>query len=160
MESSSSSQPSEIPSSSQPSMVLLVLVNVEPRHILRELNLFCYRTGWTLVLCYSAEEAAEYLENLHISRYKNEQCAVNAIQERKRKRLGLAENYDEFNQAVSFLTAIRSVTTTDAQRLLATFGSVRKIANADIDRLLLCPGLGPTKAGKIHAFFRASFRRM
>ncbi|EJW84471.1 helix-hairpin-helix domain-containing protein family protein [Wuchereria bancrofti] len=64
--------------------ILLVLVNVEPRHILRELNLFCYRTGWTLMLCYSAEEAAEYLENLHISRNRNEQSAINAMQERKK----------------------------------------------------------------------------
>lgn len=80
-----------------------MLVNVEPRYILRELNLFCYRTGWTLLLCYSAEEAAEYLENLHISRNKNEQSAVNAIQERKRKRLGLTDSDDEFNQ-VLYLT--------------------------------------------------------
>ncbi|VDN03612.1 unnamed protein product [Thelazia callipaeda] len=120
--------------------VLLVLVNVDPRHILRELNLFCYRTGWTLILCYSAEEAAEYLENLHISRNKNEQSAVSAMQERKNKRLGLQSDNDaEFNQAVKFLTVIRSLTTSDAHRLIATFGSIQKIANADVDRLLLCP---------------------
>lgn len=140
--------------------VLLVLVNVEPRHILRELNLFCYRTGWTLMLCYSAEEAAEYLENLYISRNKNEQSAVNAIQERKRKRLGLPDDDDDgFHQAVQFLTAVRSVTISDAERLLATFGSIRKIANADVERLLLCPGLGPIKAENIHSFFRTSFQK-
>ncbi|VIO97383.1 Helix-hairpin-helix motif family protein [Brugia malayi] len=139
--------------------ILLVLVNVEPRHILRELNLFCYRTGWTLMLCYSAEEAAEYLENLHISRNRNEQSAINAMQERKKKRLCLPDEDNEFHQAVKFLTVIRSLTVSDAQRLIATFGSIRKIANADIDRLLLCPGLGPTKAGNIHAFFRSSFQK-
>ncbi|VDK78754.1 unnamed protein product [Litomosoides sigmodontis] len=138
--------------------ILLVLVNVEPRHILRELNLFCYRSDWTLVLCYSAEEAAEYLENLHISRNKNEQSAVNAVQERKRKRLCLPDDDNELHQAAKFLTVIRSLTISDAQRLIATFGSVQKIANADIDRLLLCPGLGPTKAGNIHAFFRTAFQ--
>lgn len=61
-------------------------------------------------------------------------------------------------QAAKFLTVIRSLTISDAQRLIATFGSIQKIANADIDRLLLCPGLGPTKAGNIHAFFRTDFQ--
>uniref|UniRef100_A0A1I7VMB4 Cytosolic Fe-S cluster assembly factor NUBP1 homolog n=1 Tax=Loa loa TaxID=7209 RepID=A0A1I7VMB4_LOALO len=121
--------------------ILLVLVNVEPRHILRELNLFCYRTAWTLMLCYSAEEAAEYLENLHISRSRNEQSAINAMQERKRKRLCLSDDDNELHQAIKFLTIIRSLTISDAQRLIAIFGSIRRIANADIDRLLLCPGL-------------------
>ncbi|CAG9535908.1 unnamed protein product [Cercopithifilaria johnstoni] len=139
--------------------ILLVLVNVEPRHILRELNLFCYRTGWTLMLCYSAEEAAEYLENLYFSKNKNEQSAVNAVQERKRKRLCLPEDDNELHQAAKFLTVIRSLTISDAQRLIATFGSIRKIANADIDRLLLCPGLGPTKARNVHAFFRTTFQK-
>lgn len=88
--------------------VLLVLVNVEPRHILRELNLFCYRTGWTLLLCYSAEEAAEYLENLHISRNKNEQNAVNTVQERKKKQLTSPDDDSELHQ-VSYSFFVRRV---------------------------------------------------
>ncbi|KAM3721498.1 Katanin p60 ATPase-containing subunit A-like [Dirofilaria immitis] len=139
--------------------ILLVLVNVEPRHILRELNLFCYRTNWTLMLCYSAEEAAEYLENLYISRNRNEQSAVNAMRERKRKRLCLSDDDNELHQAIKFLTVVRSLTISDAQCLIATFGNIRKIANADIDRLLLCPGLGPAKARNIHSFFRTTFRK-
>ncbi|KAJ1367815.1 hypothetical protein KIN20_028807 [Parelaphostrongylus tenuis] len=48
--------------------ILLTLCNVdEPRHTLRELNLLCYRMDWTLVLCYSVEEAAEYIENFKLS---------------------------------------------------------------------------------------------
>ncbi|VDM78030.1 unnamed protein product [Strongylus vulgaris] len=48
--------------------ILLALCNVdEPRHTLRELNLLCYRMDWTLVLCYSVEEAAEYIENLKLA---------------------------------------------------------------------------------------------
>lgn len=73
------------------SQVLLVLVNVDQRFMLRELNLFCYRTGWTLVLCYSPEEAAEYLENFHMAKNKNEQSAVTAMQEKKKKRQGISE---------------------------------------------------------------------
>uniref|UniRef100_A0AC34PYT3 ERCC1-like central domain-containing protein n=1 Tax=Panagrolaimus sp. JU765 TaxID=591449 RepID=A0AC34PYT3_9BILA len=46
--------------------ILLVLVNVdEPTALLRDLNMHCLKTGWILILCYSYEEAAEYLENLN-----------------------------------------------------------------------------------------------
>lgn len=38
----------------------------EPKHQLRELNLLCYRMEWTLVICYSVEEAGEYIENLKL----------------------------------------------------------------------------------------------
>ncbi|VDO59232.1 unnamed protein product, partial [Onchocerca flexuosa] len=61
--------------------------------------------------------------------------------------------------AIKFLSVIRSLTASDAQRLIVTFGNIQKIASADIDRLLLCPGLGPTKARNIHAFFRATFQK-
>lgn len=141
--------------------VLLVLVNVEPRHMLRELNLFCWRTGWTLILCYSVEEAAEYLENFHITRNKDEKTAITAVQERRKKRLGLVDDESDQDKdmriAVEFLSGIRAVSTTDAQRLIGTFGSLRAIANADVETLLLCPGLGNVKAENIHKFFRAPF---
>ncbi|KHN86252.1 DNA excision repair protein ERCC-1, partial [Toxocara canis] len=140
--------------------VLLVLVNVDQRFMLRELNLFCYRTGWTLLLCYSAEEAAEYLESLHISRNKDEQSAVSAVQEKKKKRQGVTETNESSQQiqlAVGFLSGIRSVSTSDAQRLISTFGSIHTIANAGVEKLSLCPGLGPVKAENIYTFFRTPF---
>lgn len=143
--------------------VLLVLVNVDPRFMLRELNLYCYRTGWTLVLCYSPEEAAEYLEHFTISRSKDEQTAVSAFQEKKRRRLGIADGAEtgdtQMQKAIEFLSGIRAVTTSDAQRLIGTFGSIRAIANADVESLSLCPGLGPVKAENIHRFFRTPFLR-
>ncbi|VDM44179.1 unnamed protein product [Toxocara canis] len=158
--------------------VLLVLVNVDQRFMLRELNLFCYRTGWTLLLCYSAEEAAEYLESLHISRNKDEQSAVSAVQEKKKKRQGVTEtnessqvfffparvptfktdlDFQQIQLAVGFLSGIRSVSTSDAQRLISTFGSIHTIANAGVEKLSLCPGLGPVKAENIYTFFRTPF---
>uniref|UniRef100_A0A914SAT3 ERCC1-like central domain-containing protein n=1 Tax=Parascaris equorum TaxID=6256 RepID=A0A914SAT3_PAREQ len=140
--------------------VLLVLVNVDQRFMLRELNLFCYRTGWTLVLCYSPEEAAEYLENFHMAKNKNEQTAVTAMQAKKKKRQGISETNESCQQiqrAVDLLCGIRSISTSDAQRLIGTFGSIAAIANADIERLSLCPGLGPVKAENIFTFFRIPF---
>lgn len=146
--------------------VLLVLVNVDPRFMLRELNLYCYRSDWTLILCYSPEEAAEYLEHLTVSRSKDEQTAVTAFQEKKRKRLGITNGTEADNgsltqmrKAIEFLSGIRTVTTSDAQRLIGTFGSIRAIANADVESLSLCPGLGPIKAENVHRFFRTPFLR-
>lgn len=143
--------------------VLLVLVNVEPRHLLRELNLFCCRTGWTLVLCYSVEEAAEYLESFHMSRNKDEKAAIQAVQERKKRRLGLADDNNatdgNIKAVVEILSSIRAVSTSDAQRLIGTFGSLKAIANADVETLLLCPGLGNVKAENVYKFFRTFFRK-
>ncbi|MFH4984933.1 hypothetical protein AB6A40_011642 [Gnathostoma spinigerum] len=62
-------------------------------------------------------------------------------------------------RAVEFLSGIRAVTVSDAQRLIGTFGSIRAIALADVETLLLCPGLGPVKAENIHKFFRTPFRK-
>uniref|UniRef100_A0A0M3JRU4 DNA excision repair protein ERCC-1 (inferred by orthology to a human protein) n=1 Tax=Anisakis simplex TaxID=6269 RepID=A0A0M3JRU4_ANISI len=140
--------------------VLLVLVNIDQYSMLRELNLLCYQANLKLVLCYSAGEAAEYLEGLHSSRNKNEQNVVDAFQEKKKKRLGISETSQSteiIQQAVAFLCSIRSVTTSDAQRLIGTFGSIKAIANADMEKLSLCPGLGPIKAENIYTFFRATF---
>uniref|UniRef100_A0A0N5AJS5 HHH_2 domain-containing protein n=1 Tax=Syphacia muris TaxID=451379 RepID=A0A0N5AJS5_9BILA len=143
--------------------VLLVLVNVEPRHLLRELNIYCWRTRWSLVLCYSVEEAAEYLENIHLSRNKDEYQAIYAVEERKKKRLGIVDVEDvqgkEFRCAVELLASIRSVTKADAQRLISTFGSLKVIGNADVETLLLCPGLGSIKAQNVYKYFRTPFRK-
>uniref|UniRef100_A0A915AFS8 ERCC1-like central domain-containing protein n=1 Tax=Parascaris univalens TaxID=6257 RepID=A0A915AFS8_PARUN len=63
----------------------------------------------------------------------------------------------QIQRAVDLLCGIRSISTSDAQRLIGTFGSIAAIANADIERLSLCPGLGPVKAENIFTFFRIPF---
>lgn len=84
--------------------ILLILANVELRFTMRELNLFCYRTNWTPVLCYSAQEAAEFLESLYFAKSKNEQNALKAIQERKKKQLGVMPEQEIEMKQVSFNT--------------------------------------------------------
>lgn len=59
--------------------------------------------------------------------------------------------------AIKFLSSIRSVTNTDAKRLLNTFGSICEISNATKEDLELCPGLGPVKAENVYKFFRTPF---
>lgn len=52
------------------------------------------------MLCYSAEEAAEYLENLHISKNRNEYSVINAVEERKKKRLCLPDDDNKLHQVI------------------------------------------------------------
>ncbi|KAL6729595.1 hypothetical protein Aduo_000638 [Ancylostoma duodenale] len=132
--------------------ILLVLCNVdEPRHVLRELNLLCYRMDWTLVLCYSVEEAAEYIENFKLADSRDPAFKKPAASVPVDERTALQ------NAAIGILTGARSVTKTDAQRLLYNFGSLKAIAEASEEQLALCPGLGPIRAKNLYNYLRTPF---
>lgn len=78
-----------------------MLVNVdEPSYLLRDLNMFCYRAGWTLVLSYSVEEAAEYVENLALAEHRNPMTTINNMEKFKQKRqMGFAGPTDPNKEA-------------------------------------------------------------
>lgn len=58
------------------------------------------------------------------------------------------------DDAVKFLSSIRAVSTSDAKRLLGSFGSIYEISKLDQDELGKCPGLGPVKTKNVYDFFR------
>ncbi|WKX89544.1 hypothetical protein Q1695_008869 [Nippostrongylus brasiliensis] len=131
--------------------ILLTLCNVdEPRHTLRELNLLCYRMDWTIVLCYSVEEAAEYIENLKFADTRDPTF-------KKPVFVPVDERTALQNAAVGILTGARSVTKADAQRLLFNFGSLKAISEASEEQLALCPGLGPIRAKNLFNYLRTPF---
>ncbi|KAK0425443.1 hypothetical protein QR680_009205 [Steinernema hermaphroditum] len=154
-------------SGNYPLNILLVVVNVEePRFLLKDLNLFCYRTRWTFVLSYTVEEAAEYIENIKLAENKS---AVTALQDSHKRQMqkeaGASKTAgdsrkEQLHSALGFLSSIRSVNSSDAQRLIGTFGSIQNIAKASADDLAMCPGLGPVKAQNIYNFFRTPFLNM
>lgn len=79
----------------------MVLVNVEESSsILRDLNMYCFRMKWTLILSYSVDEAAEYLENLKLAENRTPESIINNFQQKKEQ-----NNKDEKakNQEVSVL---------------------------------------------------------
>ncbi|CAB3408497.1 unnamed protein product [Caenorhabditis bovis] len=132
--------------------VLLAYCNVEePRHVQRELNMMCYRQGWTLVICYSVEEAAEYIENFKLSQSKDVTFKKPGAENDGNERAQLHEI------AVGILTAARGITKTDAQRLLFNFGTLENIGKADEAKLALSPGLGPIKAKNLYSFLHTPF---
>lgn len=72
--------------------VLLVHSNVEdPSFLLRDLNMLCYRTCICLVLCYSVEEAAEYIEHFKSTENRKVDKVLADIQQRKAARIAANE---------------------------------------------------------------------
>jgi ERCC4-type nuclease len=61
-----------------------------------------------------------------------------------------------FEDAVKFLSSIRAVSTSDAKRLLGSFGSIYAISKLSKDELVKCPGLGPIKSENVQNFFHAN----
>jgi DNA polymerase/3'-5' exonuclease PolX len=92
----------------------------------------------TLVLAWSEEEAARYLETFKT--FENNNGSI--IQRR--------EQTTFVEQITDTLTAIKSVNKTDAIQLLGHCGSLLGIARTPIDQLGLIPGMGPKKVRRVY----------
>ncbi|XP_074515681.1 DNA excision repair protein ERCC-1 [Sebastes fasciatus] len=126
--------------------VLLVQVDVkDPHHTLKELARICIMADCTLILAWSSEEAGRYLET-----YKSyEKKPADVLKEQVEK------NY--LSKVTDCLTTVKSINKTDAITLLSTFSSVEGIINASKEDLVLCPGLGPQKARRLHDVLHKPF---
>ncbi|XP_061219676.1 DNA excision repair protein ERCC-1 [Neopsephotus bourkii] len=118
--------------------VLLLQVDVkDPQRALKDLAKICVLSDCTLLLAWSPEEAARYLET-----YKAfEQKPPDLLRER------LDQGF--LPRMSDCLTSIRAVNKTDAVSLLSTFGSLAALAAATKEDLSLCPGVGPQKAKRL-----------
>ncbi|XP_053551063.1 DNA excision repair protein ERCC-1 isoform X2 [Bombina bombina] len=118
--------------------VLMVQVDVkDPHFALKELAKICILSDCTLILSWSPEEAARYLET-----YKcYEQKPADALKEKAER--------DFISRMTDCLTAVKSVNKTDSCTLLTTFGTLADLASASREDLSLCPGLGPQKAKRL-----------
>ena len=118
--------------------VLLVLVDVDDNMAtLLFLNKLAVQKDMTLMLAWSEEEAARYLES-----YKALENNDASIIQRKEK--------DNFvDQAAEFLSA-PGVNKTDSASLLSHFTSIKAITASSMLDLGLVTGLGPVKVKKLH----------
>ncbi|KAL0985523.1 hypothetical protein UPYG_G00158000 [Umbra pygmaea] len=126
--------------------VLLVQVDVkDPHHSLKELARICILSDCTLILAWSPEEAGRYLET-----YKSyEKKPADLLKEQVDK--------DYLSKVTDCLTTVKSVNKTDSITLLSTFSSLEGIINASKEELVLCPGLGPQKARRLHDVLHQPF---
>jgi len=120
--------------------VLLVLVDVdEHAEPLRALTKACLLAGASLLLAWSAAEAARYLELFKTQ----EHTAPTAIREK------VAEDFG--SRLVDVFTKIRGVNKTDAVRLVSTFGSIRRAVNASPEEVLMISGWGQQKVARLES---------
>lgn len=113
---------------------------------LRDLSKTSLVNNVTLILCWSAAEAARYLEL-----YKSyEHANFSAI--RGQQSTAYAD------RLVDFVTVPRSLNKSDAVAMVANFGSLRNAVNADVEQLGMISGWGGIKVKKWSSAVEEPFR--
>ncbi|EEA27927.1 hypothetical protein EYB25_001111 [Talaromyces marneffei] len=127
--------------------IVLVMVDI-PNHeeTLKELSKTSIVNNVTLILCWSAPEAAHYLE-LYKSSENAQPTAIRSQQ---------AQSYRE--SVIEFITAPRSVNKSDAASLMSTFGSLQAAVNAQPEQISAVPGWGEKKVRQWSSAVREDFR--
>ncbi|KAJ5570412.1 Mating-type switching protein swi10 [Penicillium hispanicum] len=127
--------------------LVLVMVDI-PNHedALKELSKTSIINNLTLMLCWSAPEAAHYLELFKSS----EHAQPTAIRTQQ------AQSYKE--SLVEFVTAPRSINKSDTASLISTFGSLQNAINAQPEQLSSVPGWGEKKVQQWCNAVREGFR--
>jgi DNA excision repair protein ERCC-1 len=118
--------------------ILLVHVDVRDNaSALLVLNKMAVTHNLTLILAWTEEEAARYLETFKALHGKD----ASSIQ--KREQTNFAD------QVADFLTAAKPINKTDAGSLMTHFSKVTAIMAASKDELALCEGMGPIKVQRL-----------
>ncbi|KAJ5179691.1 Mating-type switching protein swi10 [Penicillium capsulatum] len=127
--------------------IVLVMVDI-PNHedALRELSKTSIINNLTLMLCWSAPEAAHYLELFKSSEYA-QPTAIRTQQ---------AQSYKD--SLVDFVTAPRSINKSDAASLISNFGSLQNAINAQPEQISSVPGWGERKVQQWCNAVREDFR--
>ena len=126
--------------------VLLVLVDMKDNQdSLQDLAKFCVTYNLTMILAWSIDEAARYLETFKSYEHKS----ADQLQERP--------SNDYMAQLTAVLTAIKSVNKTDVVTLASTFGCLSDLSSANMDDVRLCPGIGDRKAERIFSILDEPF---
>ncbi|KAF8322077.1 hypothetical protein DL93DRAFT_2105816 [Clavulina sp. PMI_390] len=129
--------------------ILLILCDVGDQHEqpIRELTKTCLINEFTIIVAWSFEECALYLQTYKA--YENR--PADSIKERVNKDYG--------GVLRSALTSVKGVNKTDVTTLRTHFGSFSRIAHASPAELSNCPGIGPTKVRRLNEAFNQPFRK-
>lgn len=127
--------------------IVLTMVDI-PNHedSLRELSKTSLVNNVTVILCWSAAEAARYLEL-----YKSyEHANFSGIKGQQ------ATSYSE--KLVEFVTVPRGINKADAVSLVSAFGSIRNAVNADPEQVAVIGGWGEKKVKRWCSVVEEPFR--
>lgn len=127
--------------------MLLCYVDIEDNTSpLLFLNDTCVQNNLTLILAWSEEEAARYLETVKAFDGKDPTTVI-----------GKHEPKTHQERLVHALGSIPSVNRTDVSVLLTQFGTFQHLVAASIDELGVCPGVGPKKVRRLYEAFHRPF---
>lgn len=124
--------------------IIMVLADIDnPAETLKDLTKACFINDFALIVCWSQQEVAGYLEELKL----NENTQGELIKGYKK-----TTYEDQLNDA---LTNIRRINKTDVRMLSSTYGSFRDILRnvSTAEELQKIEGLGPLKAADISNTF-------
>lgn len=140
--------------SGYPLQVLLILVDItDPRVPLKELTKFCIYSGTTIMLCWSFEEAAKYVE--YYKNFRNKPPTM-LMSKTAANNQGTEGAYECVAEAVA---GVKKISKRDSISLISTFQSLEQLAKAPSENIALTPGLGPLKADALYRLFRKPFMR-
>ncbi|KAI9179378.1 ssDNA endonuclease and repair protein rad10 [Blastocladiella emersonii ATCC 22665] len=126
--------------------ILLVLVDVaDYQSSVRELTRTCIDSNLTLLLAWSNEECARYLEIYKSIEFKPPEVLMGR------------QETDYLSRLTEALTQVKGVNRTDVVTLASQFGSFAAIVKASVTDLANCPGIGEKKATRIYEAFRMPF---
>jgi DNA excision repair protein ERCC-1 len=128
--------------------ILLTMVDIgNHEDSLKELSKTSLINNVTVILCWSAAEAARYLEL-----YKSyEHANPSAIR-------GMGQGTSYADKLVEFITVPRSINKTDAVSLVSAFGSVRAAVNARPEEIAVVSGWGEKKVRRWCEVVQEPFR--
>lgn len=127
--------------------ILLTVVDIDNHEqALQELSKTSMINNLTLILAWSAQEAARYIELFK----SYEHASPSAIRARQ------AESWQE--SLNEFVTTPRNINKTDAASLVSNFGSLRRAINAEPEELAIIPGWGEKKVKSWYTSVREPFR--
>ncbi|KAL7503836.1 hypothetical protein ACHAXN_001568 [Cyclotella atomus] len=128
--------------------ILLCYVDIDDNaNVILYLNDLCVQNNFTLILAWSEEEAARYLETFKAFDGKD----ASLIQKRE------LNNYPD--QIAHVLGSVRSVNKTDASQLLSQFGTWKNLVGASVEELSVCPGVGVKKVRRLYEAFHRPFAK-
>lgn len=133
--------------------ILLVIVDhVEHNIYLKELSKLCIRCNLTLMLCWTVEDAAMYLEKYKLCEDKPAELIME-----KPTNYEYEEALDQY--MIDALADSRAVNRTDAASLVALFDNYKRISSANPEELALCPGVGMQKAQRLYELLHKPMKR-
>lgn len=117
--------------------ILLVMVDIGTHEeSLKELSKTSLVNNVTIILCWSAAEAARYVE-LYKSYERADANAIKGVE---------SKSYAE--KMVDFITVPRSINKTDAVSIVSAFGSIKAAVNARPEEISIVSGWGEKKVRK------------